>query len=75
MALEVDILSMFRKVFKTGHSLAVTLSPKALKELNLKAGDVVEIEVMGDRAILQKTSHNRQLDLGLKIKQTLRNTK
>ncbi len=62
---------MNRKVFKTGHSLAVTISPKALKELGLKAGDAVEIEVMGGRAILQKTRHNRQLDLGLKIKHKL----
>lgn len=62
---------MQRKIFKTGHSLAITLSKKVLNELDLKEGDAVEIEVAGKKASIQKTGHHRQLDLGLKIKHKL----
>ncbi len=35
---------MIRKIFKTGHSAAVTLSGRALQALGLKLGDEVKIE-------------------------------
>lgn len=36
---------MRRKIFKTGHSLAITVSRQALDELGLKLGDSVKVEV------------------------------
>jgi antitoxin component of MazEF toxin-antitoxin module len=59
---------MIRKIFKTGHSLAVTLSSGILKELNLKPGDSVKIEQENDRIIISKSRNKQQLDLGFKIR-------
>lgn len=36
---------MLQKVFQTGHSAAVTIPKKTLKELGWKLGDYVSIEV------------------------------
>ncbi len=60
-----------RKIFKTGHSLAVTLAKKLLKDMALKLGDSVEMEAKGDRIIISKSKNRRQLDLGLKIRPKL----
>lgn len=62
---------MLRKIFKTGHSLAITLSPKALKELDLKEGDLVEVKVAEGQAVVRKTARSRQQDLGFKIRHHL----
>lgn len=54
---------MQRKIFKTGHSLAVTLSKKILEELGLKEGDVVEILVDDKKAVIKKSQKNTQLSM------------
>lgn len=36
---------MIQKVFKVGSSVAVTIPKKSLKELGLKAGDAVRVEI------------------------------
>ncbi len=62
---------MLRKILKTGHSLAVTISKKILKDLNLKEGDTVEVAKEGDKIIISKSKKKQQLDLGLKIRAKL----
>jgi antitoxin component of MazEF toxin-antitoxin module len=62
---------MQRKIFKTGHSAAVTLSQNLLKDLDLKVGDRVEMEAKIDRIIISKSKSKQQLDLGLKIRPKL----
>jgi antitoxin component of MazEF toxin-antitoxin module len=62
---------MQRKIFKTGHSAAVTLSQHLLKDLSLKVGDTVEIAVKADQIIVSKSKSKKQLDLGLKIRPKL----
>ena len=61
---------MQNKIFKTGHSLAVTLSPKILKEAGLKLGDSVKVETHsgGDAIIIKKSKRENQLPLDLKIR-------
>ena len=62
---------MQNKVFKTGHSLAVTLSPKILKETGLSLGDVVKVKVDGEDIIIRKSKKDTQLPFNLKIRPKL----
>jgi antitoxin component of MazEF toxin-antitoxin module len=62
---------MIRKIFKTGHSLAITLSQNLLKGLNLKPGDSVRVEQENDKIIISKSKGKQQLDLGFKIRPKL----
>lgn len=66
-----------RKIFKTGHSLAITLSKKVLADLSLKEGDKVEVAADDNhqRIIVKPAGRREQLALGIKIRPTLRNTK
>ena len=59
------------KIFKTGHSLAITLSKSVLESLGLKEGDSVELEQGGERIVVKKSKKKQQLDLGLKIRPKL----
>ena len=52
---------MNRKVFKTGHSLAITLSKKVLEDLEVKEGDEVEVLTENGRAVVKKSQKNTQL--------------
>lgn len=52
---------MQRKIFKTGHSLAVTLSRKILEDLGVAEGDEVEILAENGKAVIKKTQKNTQL--------------
>ncbi len=61
-----------RKIFKTGHSLAVTLSKGVLDEMGLAEGDSVEIESSHGQAIIKKSGRKEQLSLGLKIRPHLK---
>ena len=63
MELKVDILGMLRKIFKTGHSVAVTISKQLLKELGLKVGDAVDVEASEDKKeiIIRLSSKNLQM--------------
>ncbi|MDE2311678.1 MAG: hypothetical protein KGJ93_01120 [Patescibacteria group bacterium] len=56
-----------RKIFKTGHSAAVTLSEKSLKALGLKLGDLVVIDVDEGRrqAVIRPAHRQNQLVLNL----------
>jgi AbrB family looped-hinge helix DNA binding protein len=60
-----------RKIFKTGHSLAVTLSKKILDNLGLKEGDSVEIVTDNNKIIIRSAGHREQLALGIKIRKSL----
>lgn len=59
---------MLRKIFKTGHSWAVSLSKSLLDKAGIKAGDSVEVEVWGDGILISKSKKGRQMDLGLKVR-------
>jgi antitoxin component of MazEF toxin-antitoxin module len=63
---------MVNKIFKTGHSAAVTLSPKILKEIGLKIGVKVVIDKDGKTIIISKGKKEDQLPLGLKIRPKIR---
>jgi antitoxin component of MazEF toxin-antitoxin module len=65
---------MVNKIFKTGHSAAVTLSPKILKEIGLKIGDAVKVVIDkdGKTIIISKGKKEDQLPLGLKIRPKIR---
>lgn len=52
---------MRRKVFKTGHSLAVTISKKLQEELGVAEGDEVEIVAENGKAVIRKSQKNTQL--------------
>jgi antitoxin component of MazEF toxin-antitoxin module len=64
---------MNRKIFKTGHSTAVTVSKRMLRELGLENGNSVSVELDKDKGeiIIKKAKNSAQLDLGLKIKHHL----
>lgn len=53
--------NMNRKIFKTGHSLAVTLSKKVLEDLGVEEGDEVEVLAESGRAVIKKSQKNTQL--------------
>lgn len=65
---------MIRKVFKTGHSAAVTISKKLLKDMGLKVGDSVKVELAkgGEQIIISHGKKQNQLDLGLKLRPRLK---
>lgn len=58
---------MLRKIFKTGHSYAVTLSKKILEQAGLKLGDAVDVkaEDAGQEIIIKKSKKNTQLAMPL----------
>jgi antitoxin component of MazEF toxin-antitoxin module len=64
---------MLRKIFKTGHSAAVTLSSGLLKDLGLKVGDSVKLEVSENKEeiIIRRGKKDSQLSLGLKVRPKL----
>jgi antitoxin component of MazEF toxin-antitoxin module len=64
---------MLRKIFKTGHSVAVTLSPSLLKDAGLKVGDSVKLEVSENKEeiIIRHGKKDSQLSLGLKVRPKL----
>ncbi len=66
---------MNRKIFKTGHSLVVTLSQGMLKDLGLSLGDTVKVELSKNKEeiIICQTHKVNQQALGLKLRPTLRN--
>ncbi len=64
---------MIKKIFKTGHSLAVTLASSQLKELGLKMGDSVTVDL--DKAsgciVVRPGNKPSQLVLDLKTRPVL----
>ena len=61
-----------RKIFKTGHSLAVTLSKKILDNLGLKEGDIVDVVTDDNKIIIKSAGHREQLALGIKVRPTMK---
>ena len=59
---------MIRKIFKTGHSLAVTLSKKTLADLGLKLGDAVSVEADKEREIITIRHGKKQQQLAMPLK-------
>ena len=66
---------MARKIFKTGHSLAITVSRGALDELGLKLGDSVKVEVdkIKGRLIISPDAKGHQLVLNIASRPSLSN--
>ncbi len=64
---------MLRKIFKTGNSLAVTVSKKILEELDLKVGDTVSVEPdkSGERILIKAEKRNSQLAMNLNSRPSL----
>lgn len=64
---------MQRKIFKTGHSAAVTLSTGLLKDMGLRVGDTVKIELSKDKEeiIIRHGKKVSQLSLGFKLRPKL----
>ncbi|MDR3642543.1 MAG: hypothetical protein P4L74_02855 [Candidatus Doudnabacteria bacterium] len=64
---------MERKIFKTGHSAAITLSQNLLKDMGLKVGDSVKVETDGtkERIVISPAGHASQLALGFKVRARL----
>jgi len=65
-------IGMMRKIFKTGHSAAVTLSKSLLKDLGLKVGDSVKIEANKDCIVISHGKQASQLPLNLKLRPHLK---
>jgi len=63
---------MLRKIFKTGHSAAVTLSQKVLKDMGLKVGDDVKVELETDRIVISHGKKQNQLALNIKTRPKLK---
>jgi antitoxin component of MazEF toxin-antitoxin module len=65
-----------RKIFKTGHSLAVTLSSQVLKGSGLKLGDEVRIDFDEGKGkiTIGPASRQRQLSLNLRARHRLGET-
>ena len=58
---------MLRKIFKTGHSPAITVPKKLLDELGLKLGESVKLELGKDKKFLVITPAHRENQLALNI--------
>lgn len=58
-------MAQYRKVIKTGNSLAVTIPSASIKDFNIKEGDVVQIKVNKTKGSVSYvfSGHPRQLSL------------
>ena len=65
---KVAMAAIVRKIFKTGHSAALTLSKKCLAALGLKVGDDVKIELDETKQELVIGPGKRQNQLSLNLK-------
>ena len=56
-------MDKIRKVIKTGHSLAITIPSKAIKDFGVKEGDLAQVKVNKSRSSLtfSFSGHPRQL--------------
>jgi antitoxin component of MazEF toxin-antitoxin module len=55
----------FRKVIKTGNSLAITIPSKTISDFSLKEGDIAQVKVNKTKTTITYsfTGHPRQLSL------------
>ena len=58
-------MTKFRKVIKTGNSLAITIPAKTISDFSLKEGDLAEVRVNKTKTAItyRFTGHPRQLSL------------
>lgn len=58
-------MAKFRKVIKTGNSLAITIPSKTIADFSLKEGDLAEVRVNRTKTAItyRFTGHPRQLSL------------
>lgn len=58
-------MAKFRKVIKTGNSLAITIPAKTISDFSLKEGDMAEVLVNKTKTAItyRFTGHPRQLSL------------
>jgi len=56
-------MDKIRKVIKTGHSLAITIPSKVIKDFGIKEGDLAQIKINKSRSSLTFafSGHPRQL--------------
>ena len=50
-----------RRIMKNGHSLAIVLPRKLIKPLNLKAGEICMLELVGETIAISRAKSARQL--------------
>ena len=64
---------MQRKIFKTGHSAAVTLSQDLMKDMDLEVGSMVKLEFNAEKKqiIISQAKKENQLVLGFKVRKKL----
>lgn len=55
----------FRKVIKTGNSLAITIPSISIKDFNIKEGDIAQVKINKSKASITYifTGHPRQLSI------------
>lgn len=55
----------FRKVIKTGNSLAITIPSLSIKDFNVKEGDIAQVKINKSKASITYifTGHPRQLSI------------
>jgi antitoxin component of MazEF toxin-antitoxin module len=58
-------MAKFRKVIKTGNSLAITIPAKTISDFSLKEGDIAQVRVNRTKTTItyRFTGHPRQLSL------------
>jgi antitoxin component of MazEF toxin-antitoxin module len=58
-------MAKFRKVIKTGNSLAITIPAKTISDFSLKEGDIAQVRVNKTKTAITYffTGHPRQLSL------------
>lgn len=58
-------MAKFRKVIKTGNSLAITIPAKTISDFSLKVGDMAQVRVNKTKTAItyRFTGHPRQLSL------------
>ena len=63
-------MSKFRKVIKTGNSLAITIPSRSIKDFNIREGDPVLVKINRSKASITYvfSGHPRQLSLITKSK-------
>lgn len=58
-------MAIFRKVIRTGNSLAITIPSRTIANFNLKEGDIAEVLINQTKSSITYlfTGHPRQLSL------------
>ncbi|GKV66962.1 MULTISPECIES: AbrB/MazE/SpoVT family DNA-binding domain-containing protein [unclassified Sporosarcina] len=57
--------AMERRITQVGNSLGLTLPAEMLKKLDIKKGDEVKVEMLGDELVIKKVPHLIELPKGI----------